>query len=191
MLITRMLLVVKSIRDHLYLIQAPVAVGEMTQAGCELDALGYAAGMFRPAFLVLCGAAVAGCKTSSWGPYIAPCVQGRVMDADTGRPVAGAKVSRTRPPQGGSQSLKGGELLMLKPDIQTDDNGGFSMGSERVLTLFRFGGWDSVRLFVQRPGYVTLQTNYSGASLEVTNTASGEPLVETGDILLRPARKQR
>jgi len=80
---------------------------------------------------------------------------------------------------------------MRKPDIQTDANGGFRMGSERVLTLFRFGGWDSVRLFIQRPGYITLQTNYSGASLQVTNTLSDEPLVETGDILLQPARKER
>jgi hypothetical protein len=80
---------------------------------------------------------------------------------------------------------------MRKPDIQTDANGCFSMGSERVLTIFRFGGWDSVRIFVRGPGYVTLQTNYAGASLEVTNTTSGEPLVETGDILLQPARKKR
>ena len=80
---------------------------------------------------------------------------------------------------------------MRKPDIQTDGNGCFSMASERVLTLFRFGGWDSVRLFVQRPGYVTLQTNYAGEFLQVTNTLSDEPLVETGDILLQPARKNR
>ena len=164
---------------------------EQTQAGCGLEDVGYAAGMFRIACLILCGAAVAGCKSGFWGPYVAPCVQGRVLDAGTGRPLAGAKVSRTRPPERGGQSLKGGELLMRKPDIQTDANGCFRMGSERVLTLFRFGGWDSVRLFVQRPGYVTLQTNYSGASLQVTNTLSDEPLVETGDILLQPARKKR
>ena len=114
-----------------------------------------------------------------------------MLDAETGRPVAGAKVSRTRPPDGGGPALKGAELLMRKPDIQTDANGCFSMGSERVLTIFRFGGWDSVRIFVRGPGYVTLQTNYAGASLEVTNTTSGEPLVETGDILLQPARKKR
>jgi len=147
--------------------------------------------MLRIVCLLLCGAAVAGCKTGSWGPYVAPCVQGRVLDAETGRPLAGAKVSRTRPRERGGQSLKGGELLMRKPDIQTDASGCFSMGSERVLTIFRFGGWDSVRLFVQRTGYVALQTNYSGASLQVTNTASDEPLVETGDILLQPALKKR
>jgi len=146
--------------------------------------------MFRIAFLVLSGLAVAGCKSGSWGPYVAPCVQGRVLDAETGRPLAGAKVSRTRPERGG-HSLKGGELLMRKPDIQTDANGCFGLASERVATLFRFGGWDSVRLFVQRPGYVTLQTNYSGGSLHVTNTLSDEPLVKTGDILLQPARKKR
>src|SRR5262245_39688243 len=154
-------------------------------------AIGYPARMFKGTSLLLCGIVVVGCKSSSWGPYVAPCVRGRVLDADTGRPVAGARVSRTRPPERGSQFLKGGELLMLKPDIQTDVNGGFNMGSERVLTLFRFGGWDSVRLFVQRPGYATLQTNFSGASLQVTNTASDEPLVETGDILIQPARKKR
>ena len=80
---------------------------------------------------------------------------------------------------------------MRKPDIQTDVNGCFSMGSERVLTLYRFGGWNSVRLFVERAGYASLQTNYAGASLQVTNTPSGEPLVEAGDILLRPAPKKR
>ena len=80
---------------------------------------------------------------------------------------------------------------MRKPDIQTDVNGCFSLGSERVLTFYRFVGWNSVRLFVERTGYVRLQTNYSGASLQVTNTPSGEPLVDTGDILLRPLRKKR
>jgi hypothetical protein len=190
MLITRTLQDVKSIRDNSYQDQVPAFAQVRKQAGCRLEALGYSAAMFRIAFLVLCGAAVAGCKSSSWGPYVAPCVQGRVLDAETRQPLAGAKVSRTRPPEGGSPSLKGGELLMRKPDIQTDASGAFSMGSERVLTLFRFGGWDSVRLFVQRPGYVTLQTNYSGASLQVTSTLSDEPLAETGDILLQPARKK-
>jgi len=79
---------------------------------------------------------------------------------------------------------------MRKPDIQTDANGCFSLGSERVLTFYRFGGWNSVRLFVERAGYVRMQTNYSGASLQVTNTPSGEPLVEAGDILLRPTRRK-
>src|SRR5262245_12856922 len=156
-----------------------------------MAALGYPARMFKVTGPLLCCMVVVGCKSSSWGPYVAPCVRGRVLDADTGRPVAGARVSRTRPPEPSGQSLKGAELLMRKPDIQTDENGGFRMGSERVLTLFRFGGWDSVRLFVQRPGYITLQTNFSGASLQVTNTASDEPLVETGDILIQPARKKR
>ena len=80
---------------------------------------------------------------------------------------------------------------MRKPDIQTDANGRFSMGSERVLTVFRFGAWDSVRLYVQRPGYASLQTNYAGKSLQVTSTPSDEPLVETGDILLQPSPKKR
>ena len=80
---------------------------------------------------------------------------------------------------------------MRKPDIQTDANGCFSLGSERVLTFYRFAGWDSVRLFVERAGYDRLKTNYSGASLQVTNTPSGEPLVDAGDILLRPARAKR
>src|SRR5437879_13026961 len=92
---------------------------EQTQAGCGLEDVGYAAGMFRIACLILCGAAVAGCKSGSWGPYVAPCVEGRVLDAETGGPLAGARVSRTRPPEGGSQPLKGAELLMRKPDIQT------------------------------------------------------------------------
>jgi hypothetical protein len=112
------------------------------------------------------------------------------LDGETHQPLAGAKVSRVRPPERDNQPPKGGELLMRKPDNQTDGNGCFSLGSERVLTLFRFGGWNSVRLYVERPGYLSLRTNYSGASLQVTNTPSGEPLVEAGDIFLQPARKK-
>jgi len=146
--------------------------------------------MLRLPCLTICVLAVAGCQSSSWGPYVAPCVRGRVLDGETGQPLAGVKVSRDRPPERGSQHPKGGELLIRKPEIQTDVNGCFRMGSERVLTLYRFGGWDSVRLFIQRPGYIGLKTNYSGTTLQVTNTPSGEPLVDTGDILLRHSPKK-
>ena len=49
-------------------------------------------------------------------------------------------------------------------------------------------GWFSVQLSFAQPGYERFLTNYSYLNLR-TNTWKGEPVLDTGDILLQPAPK--
>jgi hypothetical protein len=85
-----------------------------------------------------------------------------------------------------SGQSKGAELLLEKTATRTDHNGVFVLPSERVLTLFRPSGWSLVQLSFQRAGYASYETNLS-ISVTITNTLSGEPLLNTGDIRLHPS----
>jgi hypothetical protein len=81
-------------------------------------------------------------------------------------------------------SPKGSELLMKKAPVPTDVNGRFSLPSERVLSIVRGSGWDTVSLAFCRPGYHSFQTNFS-ATL-ATAISRGEPVLDIADILLQP-----
>lgn len=151
----------------------------------------YSGRMLRAALISICGVLLVGCRSSDWGPYVSPSVRGQVLDADTGKPLARVKVTRGRFWASNNQPPKGGEQLMRQPEVLTDSAGHFRMSSERVLTLYRFGGWSSVRLTFDCAGYRQFTTNYSGAALLITNTPSGEPLVLTGDVRLRRAEEKR
>jgi hypothetical protein len=137
--------------------------------------------------LLLLTLAVVGCHSSRFGPYTAPRVAGRVLAADSGQPLAGVEVQRgfrakkRRP----AEPPKGGEVLIEKAGARTDSQGRFTLASERALTLFRPIGWNMVQLTFQRAGYERFQTNVAFTAVH-TNTPAGEPLLNTGDILLRP-----
>ncbi len=136
--------------------------------------------------LVLLVAASAGCQSRPLGPYSSPRVVGRVVDANTGRPLAGVQVIRGKSSQEqrADWEPKGGQLLMEKAPVRTDGDGRFALPSERVLTVIRGAGWNSARLTFEHPGYERFQTNLS---LTVsTNTPSAEPVVNAGKIPLRP-----
>ncbi len=68
--------------------------------------------------------------------------------------------------------------------VFTGENGTFVVDSVRNLVVFRKTGWYSVGLSFERTGYEQLVTNYT--SVNATNTVKGEPVVNAGDILLRP-----
>jgi hypothetical protein len=131
---------------------------------------------------------VAGCRNLAWGPYVSPRITGQVLAADTRQPLAGVRVVRggSEPPVAES-APHGAELLLRKPPILTSPRGGFVLESERVLTLVRWGGWNSVRLKFERAGYLPFETNYSLSSLAVTNAPDGAPLVEAGQVFLQKA----
>jgi hypothetical protein len=74
---------------------------------------------------------------------------------------------------------------MAKAPVRTERDGRFTLDTERVLTPFRGAGWFSVQLSFEHAGYERLRTNYSRLNLS-TNTPNGEPLLDAGDILLRP-----
>ncbi len=135
-------------------------------------------------------AALAGCKTRTLAPYVSPCVRGRVIAADTGLPLANVQVTRGRPPEDSGSTLppKGGELLIRKAPERTDRNGEFWFSSERALTPLPWAGWHSVQLSFECAGYERFRTNYA-ITVAATNSPTGEPLVNAGDIALRPASK--
>jgi hypothetical protein len=146
--------------------------------------------MIRLFTLCLAAVALVGCESMPFSPFTSPRVTGRVLAADTGRPLAGVTVKsgaqagdfRTGMPP------KGGELLMAKSPVRTDQDGRFTLDTERVLTPFRGAGWFSVRLAFERAGYERFRTNYSSLNVS-TNSPNSEPLLNAGEILLHPASK--
>ena len=142
--------------------------------------------------LALCLAALVlvGCESMPFSPFVSPRVTGRVLAAGTGRPLAGVVVksgAQVRGYQGGMPP-KGGELLMAKAPVRTDGDGRFALDTERVLTPFRGTGWFTVQLLLERAGYESVRTNYSGLNLS-TNVPEGASWLNAGDILLHPTAK--
>ena len=138
--------------------------------------------------LVMCALPLlAGCQSERWGPYTRPRISGQILAADTQEPIAGALVSRN----GHQQSYKidsppkGCELMIRKVPVRSDDTGQFVLASERVLSIFRGSGWSQIQLWIEKQGYVTVQTNFS--TTLATNLPGGETTVELGHILLQRA----
>jgi hypothetical protein len=140
--------------------------------------------------LVLLATALTACQAGKFMYYISPQVTGRVLAADTHQPLANATVRRVAPePYAGADTQpKGGQLQMEPAGVRTDADGRFVLDAERdlaMLHLFRRGDWYSVTVSFERGGYGSFQTNYSGASF-TERSAAGVPLVNAGDILLKP-----
>jgi len=128
---------------------------------------------------------VLGCKSRPLGPYVSPRVTGQVLAADTRQPLAGVRVTRGSAHRASPEALKGGQLLMLKPPVQTDQEGNFALASERVLSLVRGANWNVIPLTFSHSGYRQLQTNCPIAA--AIFSTEGEPALALGQILLQPA----
>ena len=141
-------------------------------------------------WLLLATIALAGCKSVSVSTYISPRVTGRVIAADTRQPIANVKVKRVNPTadQNYGDPAKGGQKMESAGGVRTDQQGRFTLEAERDLTLFQQQVWFSVMVSFQRDGYQTLRTNFTAASA-TTNAPNGAPVVNAGDILLRPASR--
>ena len=127
---------------------------------------------------------LAGCKSSSPAPYVSPRVTGRVLDKQTQLPIKGVKVRRLIPDQEPNvlDTVKGGQVLAEAPAVRTDADGTFVLASERSLAPFQRGGWYSVSLAFECPGYFRYVTNYS--LRDAVRTPKGEPRVNAGEIHL-------
>ncbi len=127
---------------------------------------------------------LAGCKSSSPAPYVAPRVVGRVLDAQTQQPLKGVKVQRLVSEQQPNvlDEVKGGQVMASAPAVRTDADGRFELASRRSLSPFHRGGWYSVSLAFECPGCLRFTTNYSLKHAVIT--PKGEPVVNTGDIWL-------
>ena len=145
---------------------------------------------YVPSFLLMVAFALAGCQSTSHSPYIAPRITGRVLDAETRQPLANVKIKRVEPDESpnADRTAKGGQRIEQSRVPQTDRDGRFILESERDLTLFRSASWYSVTISFEREGYLRFQTNYSSANV-TSRSPKGEPLVNAGDIVLRPTRR--
>jgi hypothetical protein len=130
-----------------------------------------------------------GCKSTSPSQYIAPRVEGRVLDAQSHHPIKDVQVRRLAADDNyrAEDPPKGGELIKKAPAVRTVADGTFVMDSVRDFAVLQQIGWFSLSLTFQHPAYERFITNYTLA--RATNTVSGEPLVRTGDILLTPLAK--
>ena len=130
---------------------------------------------------------VAGCGCHSPSQYTSPRVEGRVLDEQTQQPIRGVQVRRelnAPPPLDGP---RGAEMLTRAPATRTDAAGCFVVESERALSFIGHSMWYSVTLSFTHADYERVVRSYSFSSS--TNTASGEPVVPAGEILLRPLAK--
>ena len=139
--------------------------------------------------LLLLPVALAGCQTHSPSQYVAPRVTGRVLDQQTHQPIADVRVRRSGADNASPtrDTPKGGELMEQAAAVHTKADGTFRLQSVRSLAPFRNVGWYSMSLSFEHPGYERLGTNYTLAN--ATNTLKGEPVVNTGDLLLIPRAK--
>jgi len=143
-----------------------------------------------PIALLLLAVVLAGCQSAQFSSYISPRVTGRVLAADTRQPLANVKIRRVVPDQdaGMDTQPKGGQTMERSGAVWTDRAGKFALDSERDITLLGRANWYSVTLSFERAGYERFQTNYTSANVS-GHSSAGEPLVNAGDILLRPASK--
>ena len=131
---------------------------------------------------------LAGCKSGSMSSCVSPCVAGRVVAADTGQPLAGAKVHRVNATQNVDEPAKGGQLMQdTTPVAVADEDGKFVLDAEMALTPFIHRDFYSVTISFEHPGYLALQTNYTTFNVN-GRTPEGAPKVNTGDIGLKPSR---
>ena len=139
--------------------------------------------------LLLAAVALAGCQSASFSSYLSPRVTGRVLAADTRQPLPDVEIRRVNPAanQDFDDPAKGGQRIEAGGGgVRTDPEGRFVFDAERDLTLLSQQTWVSVTLSFQREGYLTLRTNFTYANV-TTNAPDGTPVVNAGDILLRPA----
>jgi hypothetical protein len=145
--------------------------------------------MFAKSVILIPLCAVLGCESASPIKIVSPRVIGRVVDAGNHEPIGNVKVQRqtARNNKRPMDVPKGGELMKQPPVVKTDAEGHFTLASERDLTVFRSASWFTVRLSFDHPHYQRLVATYPGR--QATNSASAEPLIETGDISLAPKAK--
>jgi vancomycin permeability regulator SanA len=136
--------------------------------------------------LVLGFVLLAGCKSVS--QYVSPRIEGRVLDAQSQKPIKDVLVARYNANEEYNlhNPPKGSQLMEQSTGVRTDGAGLFRLDSLRDVALFRHLKWYSVTLSFQRAAYRPLMATYTVADATNSVTA-GEPFVRTGDILLVPS----
>jgi hypothetical protein len=136
---------------------------------------------------LLAAGTVTACKSHSPSQYISPRVTGRVVDAQTHQPLDDAFVRKVTGAQKSMDQMKGAQQIQLPAPIRTRADGTFVVDSAQALAFFRTVGWYSVTLSYEHAGYQDLIVSYSLS--QSTNTPTGEPWVNAGDVPLEPVSK--
>jgi hypothetical protein len=139
--------------------------------------------------LVCISIILSGCQSGKLTHYTSPEVTGRVLAADTRQPLANATVQLGEANAFVSSSPpKGGQLLMQTGMVSTDADGRFVLASKSVFAVFRQPSWWSVPVTFSHSGYEMFQTNYTGSNV-ASHSDAGAPVVNAGDVLLKPESK--
>jgi len=119
--------------------------------------------------------------------YVSPRITGRVLDANTRQPIAKASVLKVNPRQASQtdRDQKGAEWMIAPTPSLTDEQGRFTLGSQKDLTVFRHANLYSVSVTVTHPQYVQFVTNFTLTNMK-RKEEKGPLEVEAGDLLLRP-----
>ena len=133
---------------------------------------------------LLCGCAELAPPHQSWTEAQ---VEGRVVDAVTGRPLQGASVSRVRKeaPTDPGAGQHGAIQIQDRPTVaMTDREGRFVLDPMKTAYLFleSYPTFEVV-LRIQHPGHETLQRRMTNVSWPDRKSA---PLIRAGDIALKP-----
>jgi hypothetical protein len=140
--------------------------------------------------LIMLAFAVAGCKSTSPSQYISPRVEGRVVDSQSHSPIQGVRVHRVVAGGGqpATEPTHGAEMMEHAPvEVTTDADGSFVIDSQRDIALFKKINWYSVSIGFEHPSYQPLTETYTSSN--ALTTASGEPVVKAGDVLLVPVSR--
>jgi len=136
---------------------------------------------------IICLMVLTGCQSGGLSSYSSPRVTGRVLAAGTQQPLPGVTVRRVvrYATAGESTPPKGGQILTRPPGVRTDVAGRFVVDEVSVFAPFRRSGWHAVTLSFECPGYRNLETNFV-ATVFKARSPDGVPLVNAGDVLLKP-----
>jgi hypothetical protein len=138
---------------------------------------------------LLATAIFTGCGSFHVQEYVAPEVDGRVLDACTGQPIQhvvirrGSSDSNTAFP--GSE--KGGEQMLARVQTMSNRDGFFHLDAEKDVLTFGGGGYGASLTFL-RSDYETLRTNFP-PKLVVRFSPKDPPKLDAGEIFLHPLRK--
>jgi hypothetical protein len=133
---------------------------------------------------------LAGCQSHDFNHVTSPEVVGRVVAADTHQPLANVRVRRP----GANEKFepsgppKGGQVLIQLTPVRTDADGRFVLASQSTFALFASPGWWTVPVSYECAGYEGFTTNYTASDV-ISNTPSGPPVINVGDVLLQPLAK--
>ncbi len=106
-----------------------------------------------PGGIILLTLVLTGCQWVGFTSHTTPQVSGRVMDAATGRPLAGVKILRVMHGQVENPSTPpyGATMLQQERPVVTDARGDFVYRSESYMTLLREARWWSLKLAFSPP----------------------------------------